>query len=67
MDNINISNKIVSVIDFVNCCKMNKKNKYKYVKHEDDINYRNNIMFDLKGINFAPEVQWTDCDLYEEE
>lgn len=64
MDIININSKIVSIIDYVNCCKLNKKNKY--VKHEDDVNYRNNIMFDLKGFNFAPEVQWTNCDLYEE-
>jgi hypothetical protein len=62
---MNINNKLVLIIDFVNCCKMKQKQKYKYVKHEDDINYRNNIMFDLKGINFAPEIQWIDCDLYE--
>lgn len=67
MDIIKINNKIVSVIDFINCCKLNKKHECKYVKHEDDIKYRNNIMFDLKGINFAPEVQWTYCDLYEDE
>ena len=66
MDTININNKIVSIIDFVNCCKMKQKHKYKYVKHEDDINYRNNIMFDMKGISFAPEIQWTNCDLYED-
>lgn len=66
--NININESIISIIDLVNCCKMKQKqkHKYKYVKHEDDVNYRNNIIFDMKGINFAPEIHWTKCDLYED-
>ena len=68
MDTININNKIIAVFDYINCCKLTQKNKYKYVKHEDDINYRNNILYDLKDVSFAPdEVEWTNCDLYEDE
>lgn len=66
MKKINLNYSALSVIKMINCCRMKQKHKYKYVKHEDDINYRNNIVFDLKGINFAPDIQWTDCDLYEE-
>lgn len=64
MNTIILNNTILSIIDFVNCC--NLKEKTTYVKHEDDINYRNNIVFDMKDINFAPEIQWIDCELYEE-
>lgn len=67
MNTTDINNKIAAIVDYVNCCKLNKKHKYKYVKYEDDINNRNNIMFDLKGIEFSPEIQWTNCELYESE
>ena len=54
---------IVSIVYFVTCCKLMQKQNY--VKHEDDVHYSNNILFDLNDISFAPEVQWTNCDLYE--
>lgn len=53
-----------------NCCRMKNKNKYNYVKYEDDMKIRNNIMFDMKNINFTPDfddnIEWTNCSLYED-
>jgi hypothetical protein len=49
------------------CCKMNKHQNYKYVKYDDDMIVHDNIMFDMKNINFAPnDTEWTECSLYEE-
>lgn len=49
------------------CCKMSKyQQKYKFVKYDDEVVVCNNIMFDMKDINFTPDVEWTDCPLYEE-
>lgn len=60
-------NEVQEFIISCSCCKMNKQHNYKYVKYDDDIIVCDNVMFDMKNINFTPEdAEWTDCALYEE-
>lgn len=70
LNNIRKSDKVDELTVYLtscSCCKLNTKHKYKYVKYEDDVHIRNNIMFDMKNINFTPDIKWTNCDLYEED
>lgn len=60
-------NEVQAYITSCSCCKMNKQPSYKYVKYDDDMIVHDNIMFDMKNINFVPDnTEWTDCALYEE-
>jgi hypothetical protein len=66
-------NEVQEFITSCSCCKMNKQHNYKYVKYDDDMVVHNNIMFDMRNINFNPDTpdtpdksEWTDCALYEE-
>lgn len=59
-------NEIQEFITSCSCCKM-KQHNYIYVKYDDDVIVHDNVMFDMKNINFTPDKpEWTDCALYEE-
>lgn len=49
------------------CCK--PKHNYHYVQYDDDTIIHDNILYDMKNINFGVDStidrQWRTCDLYE--
>lgn len=50
------------------CCRMSTKQQYKYVKYEDEeILIQNNILYNMNEINFTPDIEWTNCALYEDD
>lgn len=63
--------KIFSICNQLFCCK--PKHGYNYVQYEDDVVVHNNVLYDMRNINFGIDAkfdksadrQWRDCDLYE--
>jgi hypothetical protein len=61
---------VLKALDICNrlfCCK--PKHTYQYVRYDDDTVVHNNILYDMRNINFGVDSnadrQWRTCDLYE--
>lgn len=72
MCSIMLVDKVIALCTKIFCCK--PRNGYKYVQYEDDTIVHNNVLYDMRNIDFGvthhdnnkADRQWRDCDLYEE-
>lgn len=59
---------IISICKKVFCCNP-QKHTYHYVRYEEDTVVHNNVLYDMKNINFGVDNnvdrQWRTCDVYE--